>query len=135
MTDFLSEYLGKPAWQVTAPAQLEPQVFSSGRAGFAFAKVGCSEVVTAASLTQLGFRLIDTNIQFDRTVAATWPTVELGQDYGIRFADPRDAAAVETVAATSFVYSRFHLDPLVCERTGKPNQTGLGRQFLSRATG
>tara|TARA_Y100000588_G_scaffold206724_1_gene220473 strand:- start:497 stop:1231 length:735 start_codon:yes stop_codon:yes gene_type:complete len=112
---FLGDILGKPAWRVTKPIEITPELFRAGPDGFAYAKVECVGIPAIAALEKAGFNLIDTNTQFDRFEMEPWPEVELPSDYCIRFAEPSDAEAVAEIAATSFVCSRFHLDSLISD--------------------
>ena len=112
---FIGDILGKPTWRVTEPAKVTPDMFRAGPDGFAYAKVGCADITSIKALEKAGFNLIDTNMQFDRTNMKPWPAVGLSPGYDVRFAILADALAVEKVAATNFVYSRFHLDPLISE--------------------
>ena len=113
---FLGDILRKPAWRVTKPSEITPELFRAGPDGFAYAKVECVGIPAIAALEKAGFNLIDTNTQFDRTNMGSWPEVELPNGYNVRFAKSADEAAVEKVAATSFVYTRFHLDPMIPDK-------------------
>lgn len=113
---FIGNFLGKPAWRVTAPGEVDAEAFQDGPESFAYAKLGCSDIARIKALVAVGFNLVDTNTQFDRPRADAWPNVKLADRYAVRMAESGDAEAVEKVAAGSFVYSRFHLDPLVSDQ-------------------
>lgn len=113
---FIENFLGKPAWRVTAPGEVAAEAFQDGPDSFAYAKVGCTDIEGIKALEAVGFNLVDTNTQFDRSRDGAWPEVKLADGYGVRRAEPGDAEAVEKVAAGSFVYTRFHLDPLVSDQ-------------------
>jgi GNAT superfamily N-acetyltransferase len=110
---FIGNLLDKPAWRVTAPEEVGVETFQDGPDSFAYAKVGCTDIAGIKALEAIGFNLVDTNTQFDRLRSGEWPEVNLADGYGVRMAEPSDAEAVEKVAAGSFVWTRFHLDPLV----------------------
>jgi RimJ/RimL family protein N-acetyltransferase len=112
---FIGDILGKPAWRVTEPGEVTRELLSAGPDGFAYAKVDCADITSIIALEKLEFNLIDTNTQFNRSNMEPWSGVELQAGYDVRFADPADAAEVEQVAATSFVCTRFHLDPLISD--------------------
>lgn len=112
---FIGAILAKRAWRVDG--EVRSDRFRNGPEGFAYAKVGCTDIAGIKALEKVGFKLIDTNVQFDRTSDVAWPKVKLPVGYGVRFATPGDAEAVEQVATTSFVFTRFHLDPLVSNAT------------------
>lgn len=72
-------------------------------------KVPAGDVAKVRELEDLGFRLVDTNVQLTRAArAAAAP-----RDARCRMATPADEAGVRRVAATSFTYTRFHLDPRI----------------------
>ena len=57
------------------------------------------------NLQKIGFRLIDTNVQFKTSY------ISLSKSYnGCRFAVPSDKEVIKKIAAESFIFSRFHLD-------------------------
>lgn len=72
------------------------------------AKVPVSAVATAQRLESLGFRIVETRLEFDKLLLKS--TTEIS---GVRFAHDYDRAAIEHIADDSFVYSRFHLDPSI----------------------
>ena len=101
---------------MTAPGEVTAEAFQAGPESFAYAKVGGTDIEGVKALEAIGFNLMGVNIQFDRSRAGVWPEVNLADGYGVRMAKPDDAEAVEKVAAGSFVYTRFHLDPLVSDQ-------------------
>ena len=113
---FIAKALCKPSWRVTVTDGVTANLFSDGPDGFVYAKVDCADTGSIKLLEDVGFHLIDTNTQFARPKAEPWPVVELPAAYGLRFAEPGDAAAVEKVAANSFTFTRFHLDRLVSDQ-------------------
>ena len=71
-------------------------------------KIDTLELKAIALLESWGFRLIDTNIVFEKMVLKGEHT---GVSTEIRVAEDRDVKAVGELGRNSFVYSRFHLDP------------------------
>ena len=110
---FIGDILGKPTWCVTEPGEVTPGLLSAGLDGFLYAKVDCADIASITVLEKSRFNLIDANTQFDRSNMEPWLEDEMPSGYSTRFAEPADAKDVEEVAATSFVYTRFHLDPLI----------------------
>ncbi|MDP7010720.1 MAG: GNAT family N-acetyltransferase [Verrucomicrobiota bacterium] len=132
---FIGDILGKPTWCVTEPDEVTPELFRAGPDGFAYAKVDCADIAAINVLEKSGFNLIDTNTQFDRSNSEPWPEVELPSDYSTRFAEPADAKNVEEVAATSFVYTRFHLDSLIPDEMANKIKSHWAGNFFTGERG
>ena len=75
---------------------------------FVTAKVGADQVAESSLLQDLGFRTIDAALTFEAS-ALTAPA----GDPRVRFARAEDRVAVEQLAGSAFVFSRFHLDPAI----------------------
>ena len=78
--------------------------------GFYFVKLPVADVTAVKSYTAAGFFLVDTGITFE--MGASSGDEESAPRIDVRLAGPVDHAAAQEIAATSFIYSRFHLDPL-----------------------
>lgn len=76
---------------------------------FYYAKVPVTSVSQVGDLTNAGFRVIDVNVSFERKPE----NITANENIIIRDVKPEDEIDVLKIAETSFVYSRFHLDPLV----------------------
>jgi dTDP-4-amino-4,6-dideoxy-D-galactose acyltransferase len=76
---------------------------------FYYAKVPVTSVSQVGALTNAGFRVIDVNITFERQPE----NIASKENIVVRGVRPEDETAVLKIAENSFVYSRFHLDPLV----------------------
>ncbi|WP_096701986.1 GNAT family N-acetyltransferase [Magnetospirillum sp. 15-1] len=102
---WLGGLLGRPAFRLAAPI-CDPACLTG--AVFITAKVACTDMARAFALQDLGFRVVDTALTFDagRLDAPA-------ADPRVRFARPGDEAAVRAVAGQSFLYTRFHLDPVL----------------------
>jgi len=104
---WLSSLFGFPAWRAACEAGGQSlALLQDGGHHFAYAKLDTTDVAISTALTDIGFRLVDTLLSFSgmpegRSVS------------GMRFADPGDRDAVETIAGQCFRFSRFHLDPQV----------------------
>ncbi|WKZ36513.1 MAG: GNAT family N-acetyltransferase [Anaerolineales bacterium] len=92
---------------------LEPgSVFSEGllpRRAFYYAKVPVTSVAQVGALTTAGFRVIDVNVAFERQPQ----DISSNETIIIRDVKPEDETDVLKIAESSFIYSRFHLDPQV----------------------
>ena len=100
---WLSGILGKPAYHLSGGDFTAPD----GRA-FVDAKVAADDTAALLRLQDVGFAVMDTNVQFTRPAGA------LPQGTSpVRAAAARDEAAVRALAAEAFVYDRFHRDPAV----------------------
>ena len=81
---------------------------------FYFAKTATNRLDQVHALTHAGFRVVDVSVTFDRSpgqwIASSGGSVSIDD---IRD-DQRDA--VLAIAESCFVYSRFHLDPLIPRR-------------------
>lgn len=78
------------------------------------ARVPVEQIGALASLTDLGFRIVDTNIQLDcRSESLTAAAQVVGGGWRVRTAKTSDRDVVETIAARQLTTSRFHLDPRI----------------------
>lgn len=132
---WLSNILGRPAYQlIVTPALLEADHVDHARSrselrealsrgAFFSAKVPVSDAAARGFLEQLGFCLIDTNLRLEAVAerAAAFGRHDRGQERGdkgqgqiqLRFAETSDRDGVVSLARRSFVFSRFHQDPLI----------------------
>jgi ribosomal protein S18 acetylase RimI-like enzyme len=114
---WLAGLFGCEVFRVTLPEVVEaiaPAILFSAAVGpraFFYAKAPVARVAQVGALTAAGFRVIDVNVVLEREPAPEYrrrPPAAI-----IREAQPADEAGVLAIAETSFVYSRFHLDPQV----------------------
>ena len=82
---------------------------------FITAKVPVTDRAAAQFVQDHGFRLIDTNLKFEKRAES--PTAVSG-DCLLRFAEPADRDAVIDLARRNFVFTRFHLDRADTEQRG-----------------
>jgi ribosomal protein S18 acetylase RimI-like enzyme len=75
-------------------------------------KIPVDQIEPLMVLQNLGFRIIDTNVQLLKTAGE----MRLG-GYKCRFASEHDYDSVCEIAGSSFTKSRFHLDPLISKET------------------
>jgi len=76
---------------------------------FYYAKVPVTSVSQVGALTNAGFRVIDVNVTFERQPE----NIMTNESIIVRDVKREDESDVLQIAETSFVYSRFHLDPFV----------------------
>jgi ribosomal protein S18 acetylase RimI-like enzyme len=111
---FLSEIVGRPSFRVNLPphgsdkAAIDAIREAQRVPGFLYAKLPTESLAAVARLEELGFRLVDTNVTLE--CAATDLVASSGTT---RPARPADRDAVVAIAASSFAYSRLHLDPAI----------------------
>ena len=81
---------------------------------FMFAKISTGALEAAAALKGFGFRAIDTQVTFEKTVTGN-------QNYigkcTLRWANSGDEEAVAQLAKHNSITSRFHLDPAIPKQT------------------
>jgi dTDP-4-amino-4,6-dideoxy-D-galactose acyltransferase len=117
---WLAEVFGYPVFSVTLQAQGRDEMAAGVSAGmlhdmaqdrpaFFYAKVPTDCVGQAQALNAAGFAVIDTNVTLERS-----PTRQpVDPAVVVRDIRPNEHTAVMAIAAACFVYSRFHLDPLI----------------------
>ncbi len=79
---------------------------------FYYAKVPTTHVGLVQLLTATGFTVVDVNVTFERQPAEQ-PDWTDGRKVIVRDVLPKEHGSVLDIAATCFVYSRFHLDPQI----------------------
>jgi len=101
---------------------------------FYYAKTPTTHVATVTALTTLGFRVVDVNITLScapQMIAnhACPPSL------AIREAVAQDGAAILGIAASSFRYSRFHLDPMIPPARADAIKRAWAQSYLERQRG
>jgi ribosomal protein S18 acetylase RimI-like enzyme len=134
--EFLSGIVGRPSFRVGLPAQgRDDATIDAIRAAqqhpvFLYAKLPTESLAAVAQLEELGFHLIDTNVTLERKAA--------GQRIApatIRPARPGDRDAVMAIAATSFTYSRLHLDPAIPRAVADRSRAQWAGNFFAGSRG
>ena len=80
---------------------------------FYYAKVDASDVPAVASLTAAGMTVVEVNVTFGMPSDARRRDDDPREEVAVDAASAADADCLLNIAASSFRYSRFHLDPLV----------------------
>jgi len=111
---WLSSIFGYNVFKVTPPtiavadlSAITTHVREYDRA-FYYVKLVVDRITVLNQFVSIGFRVVDVNITFERE-----PTKVESPYIIVRQALPQDGAEVLAIAETCFVYSRFHLDPLI----------------------
>ncbi len=78
---------------------------------FAYAKVNVDDITSTKYLEDIGFFIVDTNIEFVCQKPAYG--VSQNNEITIRLADNRDADEIRKLAHKSFSQTRFHADPYI----------------------
>lgn len=86
----------------------------SGQSLFAYAKVDVNALDCVHLLETRGFRLIDTSVQFDKSLQ---PEKKFAGNCMVRLAGPFDEAALALLGRNCFSFSRFHLDTNITRET------------------
>lgn len=106
---WLTNLLGVPAFNLGgAPRDLSADQLPDAPA-FVAVKVSVDDVTSLVHLQNVGFRVIDTNVQLRRAAALIDCAPEAMKC--VRFARPEDAEGVRALAGREFEYDRFHRDP------------------------
>jgi len=99
---------------------------------FIYSKIPVDALACANILQKYGFRLVDTNIIFEKQIANKDQPSNLN---AIRFARPKDKDEVGRIALHNFVFSRFHLDPKIAMETANEIKAAWAKNFFSRKRG
>ena len=129
---WLSERLDRPCYSLPADTIVDSALSRTLRRPriFVTAKIPGDQHIRDRNLQALGFRPIETALSYtaDRLDAPA-------DDARVRFARDRDEACVREVAATSFRYSRFHLDPAIPQAAANRIKADWAGNFFRGARG
>lgn len=93
---------------------------------FIYTKIPVGAVACAKEVEKAGFYLVDTNIVFEKKIV----TKTKSHSENIRFAHPDDSEVVGRIAQTSFIYSRFHMDPKISTKTANIIKTQWAMNYF-----
>lgn len=101
-----------PEKEVTKTAHIKRAIKTASLSEpvFIYAKLPVDSIHSIQELESAGFRLVDTNLQFIKPIENK--VNKIGYTC-IRFARSNDREQTVRLAASSFRYSRFHLDPVI----------------------
>jgi nucleoside-diphosphate-sugar epimerase/ribosomal protein S18 acetylase RimI-like enzyme len=141
---WLSKVLGREAYTLTlTPPLLEAATGKHSQSYthfrelqakpvFMTAKVAVTDRAGAQFLQEHGFRLIDTNLKFEKRAETS---AAVSGDCVLRFAEPADRDAVMDLARRNFVFTRFHLDELIPKSTADEIKAQWAGNFFSGQRG
>jgi hypothetical protein len=117
---FLGDFLGKSVYRLADPHRAKEAIaaINQDQAWMIETKVSVDALNTLTFLTDLGFRLIDTNVQLDRLTTGLFLPSSLPTEVQVRDACNEDRTAVERIAAENLLTSRFHLDEKIGPEIG-----------------
>ena len=117
---WLSDTLAFDVFRVddaASPADEESAVLVSHMArqskALYYAKLDTCAPGGVATLSRLGFNVVDVNVTFAATPSEVVPGASMSADVDVAWARDEDRGPVLDVAGSCFRYSRFHLDPLL----------------------
>ena len=99
---------------------------------FCYAKVGTTDLSGIRFLESLGFNLIEATVTLRKKVGAPAGREEA---VNVRFAEDQDREGVRALAARNFVYSRFHMDPLISRDLADEVKAGWAENFFFKKRG
>jgi ribosomal protein S18 acetylase RimI-like enzyme len=117
---WLANIFGYPVFKVSFVAEeknVSADEFTkviSGQTAFLYAKIPTTRIDQVRALTAAGFNVIDVNVAFERAPASRDDGAK--RILTVREIRADEHTAVLKIAETSFVYSRFHLDPQIPNR-------------------
>jgi ribosomal protein S18 acetylase RimI-like enzyme len=113
---WLSDLLGMPAYHLSTYSGLHEKALHQLVLGAAFvdAKIPTGDLADVRRLERSGFRIVDVNVQLSADTRSI-PRLEQPE---IGFAEPDDENSVAAIAERSFVFDRFHADPLTSPAAG-----------------
>lgn len=84
----------------------------AAESAFCYTKVPTRRMDQVRALADVGFAVVDVNVVFERNVLPEpdWPT---GATITVREIQPHEHTSVLEIAASCFIYSRFHMDPQI----------------------
>jgi nucleoside-diphosphate-sugar epimerase/ribosomal protein S18 acetylase RimI-like enzyme len=142
--EWLSKLMGRDAYTVAlTPSLLEAASGKHSRGYTQFrerqakpvfmtAKVPVTDRAGIQLLQEHGFRLIDTNLRFEKRAESS---TAVSGDCVLRFAAPTDRDAVTDLARHNFAFSRFYLDELIPNNTAAEIKAQWAGNFFSGQRG
>jgi dTDP-4-amino-4,6-dideoxy-D-galactose acyltransferase len=137
---WLSDVLGVSSWKVlglgTEASSREIKAglvdCDGGAAAFFSARIPTADALTVSKAIGAGFSVVDVNVTLDWDAdAVKLPRHETNRvdTMTVTAAEVVDAAAIEAIAARCFIFSRFHLDPLI----GRERANEIKRRWAANA--
>jgi GNAT superfamily N-acetyltransferase len=140
--DWLAGVFGYPVFRLCVPEQGTNGAAESvplarlgeEREAFYYAKVAASHVAGVQALTAAGFHPVDMNLTLEQEATGARQGGLL-EELGVRAVRDEDGTHLLDIAGSCFVYSRFHLDPLVPAATADAVKREWVRSYLQGRRG
>ena len=139
--DWLSEQISRPVFYLN-PIYLDENIFFENweefnrkyrdENYFVFSKISTNAVSIWQCLEKVHFKLIDTNVKFELH-GNILSKRKQQKDIKICFAEKKHQKVAGKIARDNFIYSRFHLDPLIDnDMASKIKQNWVENYFLGK---
>lgn len=128
--DWLSGLLAYPALHLTGAVKSLGSLDLPKERTLVYTKVAVTQIEELRHLQDLGFRIVDTNVQLKREAGPFQYGAEM-----CRFAVPDDERWVRDIAASSFSVSRFHLDTRISKETADQIKAEWAGNFFCGSRG
>jgi len=119
--EWLSEQIAKSVYQLKTNDSLENEFSEDWKEFrrdhikenyFVFSKISTNSIIMWQCLEKADFKLIDTNVKFELHGNISFESKQQ-KDIEICFAEKKHQQSTGKIARDNFIYSRFHLDPLI----------------------
>lgn len=102
------------------------------KSNFIHTSVPCHNLIALNKLIDYGFKVVDTRLTLSQDTYFTLPVSEMTT---CRESIPEDKAIVSEIARTSFIFSRFHLDPLIPNEKANALKSAWAENFFNKSRG
>lgn len=127
--------MGKPALRLDLNTERDKKnQYYEGNC-FAYTKVPTNQISYIHGIESLNFKLIDTNLTYEMSIKRIPKELNVSDGYSIRFAQPDDRKKIGDISEKSFGFSRFHLDPLVCNKTANQIKRAWAENYFKGERG
>lgn len=128
LDDWLTRIIGKPVYHLqNFSTNFEKKDLPKSQM-FIWSKVPVDDIEKLTCLQNLGFYLVDTNIQFSLS-----KKILLKNSSNVRFAKSSDELAVRALAKNAFKYNRFNKDSNISnEAASRIKEDWVGNFFLGK---
>lgn len=136
---WLTQILNKNTYRLDISGKNTAQIESSFKAAtsqqqgplFIFTKVKTAHSIVVAQLQDLGFKLVDTAVTFQKSILN--PTSS--SNVNVREARPEDQAMVVEIARENLTTSRFHLDSKIPQEIAREIKSRWVENFFNQKRG
>lgn len=133
---WLAAIFGRSVWRVDATNSGDAlSALESAGSVFAYAKCEVSSVGEVGSLSDIGFRVVDTALTVEGMISAEALSGPSFVGQLVRYANLNDRDTVCDIASRAFRFSRFHLDPQVPAGVADQIKASWARNYFSGERG